>query len=121
MTRHDDIDRFLCLDRIAFVGASRDGRTFADDVYRRLRANGHTLIPVNRAVQKGESIEGDEAYPDLASVPGTIEGVFVLVPRAEALEVAKDAVARGVEQIWFHRGVGAGCATPEAVALCREA
>src|SRR5687767_6159537 len=104
MARRDDIERFLALDRIIFVGASRDSSAFANDVYRRLRANGRTLVPVNRAVQPGDRIEGDEAYPDLSAVPDPVDGVLVMAPRADALAVAAAAVARGAQQIWFHRG-----------------
>lgn len=39
--------------------------------------------------------------------------------RATRHSVARDALRAGVRKVWFHRGAGAGAATPAAIALCR--
>jgi predicted CoA-binding protein len=41
-----------------------------------------------------------------------------MTPPARAEEVVRDCVAAGVREVWFHRGAGAGAASPEALALC---
>lgn len=115
-----DIDDFLAQRHIALVGVSTDSRQFPNAVYRMLRDGGRTMVPVNRGVADGAAIEGDRAYRSLAEVPGTLDGVVVMVGADAAADVVRDAVARGVPRVWLHRGVGKGSVSPEAVALCRH-
>ena len=73
--------------------------------------NGREAVPVNPA---GGQIEGLEAYPDLAAVPGDIDGVSIITPPAVTEKVVEQALARGVRQIWMQPG--AESATAIAVA-----
>lgn len=114
------IEDFLAQRHLAFVGVSRDTRQFPNAVYRRLRAGGRTLYPVNSQAA-GAAIEGDPSYATLADVPGPVDGVVVMVPAASAAEVVRQAIARGIPRVWLHRGVGKGSVSDEAVRLCREA
>jgi predicted CoA-binding protein len=65
------VDRFLAEDRIAFIGAHRDSKQFANSVYRHLRAGGRTLLPV---------------HPDAA---------LVMVKPDAARAVVDECIARG--------------------------
>ena len=118
MPSRQTIETFLDQRHLAFVGVSRDPKQFANAVYRLLRDGGRTMYPVN--ANDVESIEGDVCYGTLADVPDPVDGVVVMVPPTRAADVVRDAIARGIPRVWFHRGFGAGSATPEAVALCRE-
>ena len=112
------IDGFLAGKHVAVVGVSRNSKQFANVVYRHMRGAGYALYPVNPAA--GE-IEGDVAYAQLRDVPDPIDGVLIMVNRAAAKQVVEDCVARGVERVWLHRGLGsAGALSDEAVAVCRE-
>lgn len=112
------IDDFLGQQHLAFVGASRDTKEFANSVYRRLREGGRTMYPVHREVSE---VEGDAAFARLADVPDPVDGVVIMVPEADAADVAREAVARGIPRVWLHRGAGQGPVPEEAVAVCREA
>ncbi len=114
------IEDFLAQRHVAVVGVSRDSRQFANGVYRHLRSGGRTLHPVNAAAA-GALLEGDPSYPSLASVPGPVDGVLVLVPASAALAVVQDAVDRGVGRVWLHRGAGSGAVSDEAVQACHDA
>lgn len=119
MPSRDVIDRFLSQRNVAFVGASRDSRQFANAVYRHLRDGGRTLYPVNRNAGAA-TIEGDAAYARLADVPDPVDGVFVMVPARDAAGVVREAVERGIPRVWLHRGIGPSSVSPEAVQACAE-
>ncbi len=119
MTSRAAIDDFLAQRNIAFVGVSRDSRSFANDVYRKLRAGGRTMYPVN-SVAFSPTMEGDPCYQRLTSVPDPVDGVIVMVPARFAVNVVRDAIDRGIKRVWLHRGVGAGSVSPSAIALCEQ-
>jgi predicted CoA-binding protein len=113
------IEDFLAQRHLAFVGVSRDTKQFANTVYRRLRADGRILYPVNPAAG-GNPIEGDRSYGQLSDVPDPVDGVVVMVPAEAAAAVVRQAVQRGIPRVWLHRGVGRGSVTEEAVQVCRD-
>jgi predicted CoA-binding protein len=119
MPERKTIEDFLAQHHLAFVGVSRDTKQFANAVYRRLRADGRILYPVNLAAA-GKPIEGDRSYGRLADVPDPVDGVVVMVPAEDAATVVRQAVQRGIPRIWLHRGVGRGSVTEEAVQVCRD-
>ncbi len=74
---------------IALIGASGDARKNTSRPQRFLRKHGYPgkIIPVNPGRAE---IFGEKAYPDLESVPGSVDHAFIMVPT--------DAVAAAVEQ-----------------------
>ncbi len=109
---------FLSLNRLALVGASADPKSFGNTIYRELRAHGHDVVPVNPHT---EMIGDDVCFPDLASVPGDLDGVIVMVKPDQALEVIRACADRGVARVWLFKGLGApGAFSDAAVDLCHE-
>lgn len=111
-------ESFLQLRRIAFVGVSRDRRDFSRGLFRALVARGYDVVPVHPAA---EEIEGRRAFARIGEVTPPVEGALLLLPPAEAARAAREAIAAGVRQLWFHRGGGPGAGSPEAIAACRAA
>jgi predicted CoA-binding protein len=110
------IDEFLAQDRIAFVGASRDSKQFANSVYTHLRDAGHTMIPVH---PEADAIEGDPAVHDVSDLPTDIGGIVVMLPPEAMTAMVARCLDAGVPRVWLHRGAGA--APPaEAVQACRD-
>ena len=109
---------FLTAGRIAVVGASDDPRKFGNTVYRALRDHGIEAVAVNpRAV----AVAGDPCFPDLASVPGTVDGVIVMVGGARVADVVRACIEHGVRRVWLFKGLGGpGAVTDEAVELCHD-
>lgn len=107
---------FLDGKRIVVAGVSRSGTAPANAIFRRLRDTGHDAIPVN---PNAAEIEGQTCYSDVRCVPGPIDGVMVVTHPAVSADIARDAVARGVKHIWFHRSFGSGSVSPEAIQACR--
>ncbi len=112
------IDDFLAQEHLAFVGASRDPKEFANSVYRRLREGGRTMYPVHR---EAAEVEGDRAVARLADVPDPVDGVVIMAPPGTEVELTREALERGIPRVWLHRGAGQGPVPAEAVALCEEA
>ena len=74
---------------IALIGASGDAKKNTSRPQRFLHKHGYTgsIIPINPG---RDNLFGDKAYPNLNSVPGTIDHAFIMVPT--------DAVAAAIEQ-----------------------
>jgi predicted CoA-binding protein len=108
---------FLRGRRIAVAGVSRRGESAANPVYRKLRDCGYEVVPVN---PNASQVEGVTCYPDLASVPGDLDGVVVATHPDVSLELVRQAVARGVRRVWFHRSFGRGSVSAAAVQECAK-
>jgi predicted CoA-binding protein len=106
---------FLRARRVALVGASRSEKDFSRAVMKELVRRGYEVVPVNPAVS---DVEGRHAFARVSDVTPPPEAALVMTPSSHAEEIVKDCVAAGVREIWFHRGAGAGSASPAALALC---
>ncbi|KAB7745680.1 CoA-binding protein [Nostocoides sp. F2B08] len=115
----DAAEEFLRCSRIAVTGVSRDPKgEAANGIYRRLRDRGYAVVAIN---PNATEVEGDPAYPDLASVPDGVEAVVIATRPEQAMGTVEDAIAAGVRQVWMHRAFGAGSVDAEAVRVGREA
>ena len=98
------------------VGASDTKANFGGTIYRELRDHGYEVVAVHPTA---ETVAGDPCYPDLASVPGELDGAMVVVGREAALDVVSACAERGVPRVWLFKGIGSeGAMSDEAVARC---
>jgi predicted CoA-binding protein len=111
------VSTFLSGRRFAVAGVSRDPRQPANHIYRRLRDAGYEVAATNPVAQE---VEGDVCYPNLAAVPGTLDGVVIATPPTVTGEVVRACAERGVKRVWMHRSFGEGSVSEEAVAWARE-
>jgi predicted CoA-binding protein len=111
------VEAFLAQKRIAVAGVSRNKNEAANIVYRKLRASGYEVFPVN---PKAETVEGDNCYPNLKSVPGGVDGVVIATRPAVTEEVVRECAELGVPRVWIHRSFGQGSVSEGAVDYCRE-
>ena len=109
------VGRFLAGKRFAVAGVSRDPRQAANAIYRKLRTSGYEVIPVN---PRATEVEGVRCYSDLAAISGTIDGLVVASPPEASLALVRQCVERGVSRVWFHRSLGGGSVSREAVREC---
>jgi predicted CoA-binding protein len=109
------IDEFLAQKRLVVVGASDDTRNFGRTIYHELREHGYDVAAVN---PRAETVDGDRCYPDLAAVPGEIDGVIVMVSSERSAAVVEACAERGVRRVWLFKGLGGpGALSDEAVAV----
>jgi predicted CoA-binding protein len=107
---------FLDQKRFAVVGVSRLEKDFSRTVFQQLRLRGYDVVPVNPALSE---VEGCRCYARLQDIEPPVSGALLMTPSARAEEVARDCIEAGIRNVWMHRGVGAGAASPAAVELCR--
>jgi len=103
--------------RFAVTGVARDGKLPANAIFRRLKDCGYEVLPVN---PNATQLEGAACYPDVRSLPGEIHGVVIASPPASAVVIARQCGERGIRHVWFHRSLGEGSVSPEAVRECEK-
>ena len=108
---------FLKGRRIAVAGVARGTGSAANPVYRKLRDSGYEVFPVNPNTSQ---VEGVTCYPDLESIPGSLDGVVVATHPDVSVQIVEQAAARQVRRIWFHRSFGQGSVSPAAVQACAK-
>jgi predicted CoA-binding protein len=81
--------------------------------YKGLKKSGRVVYPVD---PKADVVDGDRAYPDLASLPASVEAVVIEVPKEETREWIAQAADAGIKDVWVHQTRD----TPLAVALAAE-
>lgn len=106
---------FLRGRRIAVVGVSRGPNSAANAVFRRLRESGYEVFPVN---PNASQVEGTMCFPNLASVPGDLDGIVIATHPDVSVSVVRQAVERKVPRIWFHRSFGSGSVSAAALQEC---
>lgn len=112
-TSKADVDNFLSQKTLAVVGVSRNSQKFGNYAYRKLKAKGYTVFPVNRNVSE---IEGAPCYPTLQSLPEKVDGVLIVVPPSETEQVVREAEAAGIKRVWMQQGAE----SDQAITFCRE-
>jgi predicted CoA-binding protein len=118
MIEPNDAEEFLSLNRLALVGASDDAKSFSKTIYREMREHGHNVVAIN---PNATTVDGDPCYPDLASVPGDVDGVLVMVNKGKAADVVRAAAARGIANVWLFKGLGGeGAVSDEAIEVRRD-
>lgn len=106
---------FLKGRRIAVAGVSRAADSAANPVFRKLRKAGYEVFPVN---PNASDVEGVPCFASLDRIPGGLDGVVVATHPGQSLEVVRQAIARGVPRVWFHRSFGDGSVSDAAVREC---
>ena len=111
----EPVAEFLRGRRIAVAGVSRGQPQPANSIFRKLRDAGYETFPVN---PRATEVEGVTCYPDLAAIPGPLDGVVVSTHPDLAVELVRQAAERGTRRIWLHRSFGQGSVSDAAVGEC---
>ena len=109
------IDRILARTRtIAVVGASRDPNKSAHGVPAMLQREGYRIIPVN---PHADELFGERVHRSLDTIDDEVDLVDVFRPAADAVDVVRAAVERGVGAVWLQQDI----VSPEARAIAEAA
>ena len=111
----EPVAEFLRGNRFAVAGVSRDPGQAANAVYRKLRASGYEVYPVN---PNAPETEGATCYPNVGAIPAPIDGVVIVTHPSISVEVVRQCAERGVRQVWLHRSFGQGSVSEEAIREC---
>lgn len=95
------IDNFVSSKRIAVVGMSRSGKKFGNMASKELKAKGYEIFPVH---PEAREIDGMTCHPDLKSLNGKVDGVWISVSPKNVPPVLEDAAQIGLKNIWLQQG-----------------
>lgn len=109
------VAQFLQGKHIAVAGVSRKGDVAANAIFKKLVKCEYTVFAVN---PHAETVEGAPCYPDLAAIPGDLDGVVIATHPNVSADVVRQCADRGVGQVWFHRSFGGGSVSDEALSEC---
>jgi predicted CoA-binding protein len=112
-----NVAAFLGGKRIAVAGVSRAGNQPANAIFRKLKGSGYEVFPIN---PRATEAEGVTCYPSVAAVPVALDGVMIVTPPAASIDVVRECADRGIGRVWFHRSVGEGSVSDDAVRACAE-
>lgn len=88
--------------RVMIVGASTNPDKYGNKAVRAYLNQKHTVLPVHPSA---ETIEGINAYPDVAAAPGPIDRASMYVPPEVGFDVVTKLAGRGdVAELWFNPG-----------------
>jgi predicted CoA-binding protein/TusA-related sulfurtransferase len=99
---------------VAMVGLSSKPGQPSYRVASYLKEQGYKIIPVNPAEKE---ILGEPCYPDLASIPESVDVVDIFRRSDEVLPIVEEAIKIGAKVVWMQEGV----VNEEAAARAREA
>ena len=108
---------FLQGRRMAVAGVSRQPNQAANAVFRKLKASGYEVFPIN---PNASEVEGVPCYADVGSVPAPLDGVVIATSPPVSVQVVRQCGEHGVQRVWLHRSFGEGSASQEAVLACRH-
>ena len=96
---------------IAVVGVSNQKTKFGSAAFRELKKRGYDVYPVHSSLDTFDNTKCYQSVNDLPLVP---DCVLVAVKPDTALEVVRQATAKGVRKVWFQQGANFSAAIAEA-------
>ena len=87
---------------VAVVGLSPRADRESYGVAQYLQEQGLRIIPVNPKV---DEVLGEKAYPDLSSIPISVDVVDIFRKSAAAVPIIESAIEIGAWAVWMQKGV----------------
>jgi uncharacterized protein len=114
MSVSDCFESFFQSRAFAVVGAAKNRDKYGNKVLRCYMQHGMEVFPVN---PRAAEIEGFACVAAVQDLPDTVQSISVITPPPVTLQVVREAIAKGIKNIWMQPGAE----SPEAIADCREA
>jgi hypothetical protein len=103
-TANEPIQKILQESRvIAVVGLSRADDRPSHEVARYLQEEGYRIIPVSPNLRG--MVLGEQAYPDLLSIPGSVDVVDIFRRSEDVPPVIEQAIRIGAKAVWMQLGI----------------
>ena len=103
LSKHETAERILNTAKsIAVVGFSSRTSRAGYYVPMYLQENGYRIIPVNPYIDSGL---GEDAYPDLTSIPFPVDLVLLFRRSEQVLEPGEKATELGAKAVWMQLGI----------------
>jgi uncharacterized protein len=99
-TSRKSIETFLEPKKMAITGVSRNQKKFGHQVYVALKKKGYEVYPVNPMATE---IDGERCYQYLSEIPSHVNSVLILSSKTNTVPLVKDAISRGMNNIWIQQ------------------
>jgi len=107
------IQEFMASKTIAFAGVSRDKKKFSYQAFEKILKSNPDLIPVNPLL---EEVNGKKCYKTLLDIPGNVDAVISMVPKAHTKGILEQAVQKNIRNVWIQLSSD----SPEALAFAEQ-
>ena len=94
------INHFIDSQPIAMVGVSRNPKKFGYTAFWELKEKGMDIVPVN---PEADEIIGVKSYHSVSALPPEIKGIIVVTRKEKTAAVIREAVSKGIKQIWIQQ------------------
>ena len=99
----DEICRTLrSIHTIVVMGLSSNPARPSYQVARAMQAYGYRIVPVRPQIQE---MLGEQAYPDLESVPFKVDMVDVFRSAEHAPAIVESCIKLGIPRLWLQEGI----------------
>ena len=110
-------DQFLSSNTIAVIGVSHNPHEAANANYRKLKASGYNMYPVNPNYRE---FEGERCYAHISDLNGMVDAALIFTHPDVTSEVARECYEAGIKNIWVHRAIGHGSHSDEATEFFKD-
>ena len=114
-TTRKQIDDFLALKRLAFIGISMNPKALSRTLWRELLDRRYEVLPVNPAVSE---LDGKPCYPRVQEIQPPVEGALLIGTPQATEQYVKDCAEAGIRNVWLYKGLGSKPVSKAAVAFC---
>jgi uncharacterized protein len=94
------IHDFIRQKKLAAVGVSRNTMHFSYQAFKSLKAHGYEVYPVNPNTEK---IDEYKCYPNVKSLPESVDGVLMMLPPEKTALVLPEIAEAGIKYIWLQQ------------------
>jgi uncharacterized protein len=117
-TTRKQIDDFLALKRIAFIGISSNPKALSRGLWHELEDRRYDVVPVAR--DGAIELDGKQCYGKVQDVQAPVQGALI-IGKPEAMEQAlRDCAEAGITNVWLYKGMGSPRISAAALAFCKD-
>jgi len=98
---------------LAIAGVSSNPKKFGHVLFKTLRNQGFNVIPIN---PNQSDIEQITCLKTVGELSPDINNLLIVTPKRETEKVVKEAISKGIKNIWIQNG----CETREAIQLAEQ-
>ena len=109
------IDEFLGQKRIAFVGVSREPRSFSRTLFREFLKRGYDAVPVNPYAGELEGVACAARVQDVQPPP---DAALILTSRDATYQALVECHAAGIRRVWLYGISGPRRVSSGALEFC---
>lgn len=110
---NSQIQQFLTSDAFAVVGASSNREKFGNKVLRCYITHHKTVYPIHPIEIV---IEGISCLKELSQLPDNVKSISIITPPSLTEKVVKQAINRGIKNIWMQPGAESEVAINDCLA-----